>query len=91
MRVQLVALALLVGVAPAKAPSADVRTPTRPVERTLPQSFSSQFLERLGINLISKAHAAQCTEEAETCTSTEQCCPGLECTGGPPATCATED
>jgi hypothetical protein len=49
------------------------------------------LLQRLGVVLISKAQAAECTPEGETCTSNEQCCPGLECTGGPPATCSTED
>jgi len=42
-------------------------------------------------DLISKAHAAECTDEGETCTSNEQCCSGLECTGGPPTTCTAED
>lgn len=91
MRVQLVALVLLVGVALPEALSAEAPTSASPVERKTPQSVASQLLERLGINPFSKAHAAQCTEEGETCTSTEQCCPGLECIGGPPATCTPED
>jgi hypothetical protein len=91
MRVLLVALVLLVGIALPKAPAAEAPTSARPAERTTPQSVTSQLLEKLGINPISKAHAAQCTEEGETCTSTTQCCPGLECTGGPPATCTPED
>ena len=51
----------------------------------------SDLLRQFGIRLIPKAKAAECTEEGETCTSTEQCCAGLECSGGPPAICATED
>jgi hypothetical protein len=51
----------------------------------------SGLLQRLGIGLIPKARAAECTREGETCTSNEQCCPGLECGGGPPATCLTEE
>jgi hypothetical protein len=49
------------------------------------------LLQKLGLNLIGKAQAAECTAEGETCTSNEQCCSGLECTGGPPATCTAED
>jgi hypothetical protein len=49
------------------------------------------LLQKLGINPIAKAQAAECTDEGETCTSTEQCCSGLECTGGPPASCVPED
>jgi hypothetical protein len=50
-----------------------------------------ELLNSLGVNLFSKAHAAECTPEGETCTSNEQCCPGLECSGGPPMTCVQED
>jgi len=56
-----------------------------------PASSWPELLNRLRVNLFSKAHAAECTPEGETCTSNEQCCPGLECTGGPPATCVQED
>jgi hypothetical protein len=51
----------------------------------------SELLHQFNICLISKAKAAECTEEGESCTSTEQCCAGLECSGGPPATCTPED
>lgn len=51
----------------------------------------SVVLQRLGINLIPKAYAAECLRQGDPCTANEQCCPGLECTGGPPATCAIED
>jgi len=50
-----------------------------------------KLVHPLDIRLISRAGAAECTEEGETCTSTEQCCTGLECSGGSPATCTTED
>jgi len=51
----------------------------------------SELLHQFGIGLIKKIRAAECVEEGETCTSTEQCCAGLECSGGPPATCTSED
>jgi hypothetical protein len=51
----------------------------------------AERLQKLGMNLISKAQAAECTAEGEICTSNDQCCPGLQCTGGPPTTCSTED
>jgi hypothetical protein len=68
----------------------------------LPQSVSatqrdshrtqlSELLQRFGIGLIAKARAAECLEEGETCASNEQCCAGLECSGGPPASCIPED
>jgi hypothetical protein len=50
-----------------------------------------KLLRTLGVDLIPGAHAAECTSEGETCTSNEQCCPGLECSGGPPATCVEEE
>ena len=49
------------------------------------------LLQRFGVTPIAKAQAAECTPEGEICTSNEQCCPGLECSGGPPQTCNTED
>jgi hypothetical protein len=58
---------------------------------TRPRDQLSELLHQLGIVLIKKVKAAECTEEGETCTSTEQCCAGLECSGGPPATCTSED
>jgi len=94
MRVQPAALTLLALVASPIAASAGDPTATEPVAKIPPQSLTNQLpalLQRLGINLIAKAQAAECIEEGETCTSTEQCCPGLECAGGPPATCAPED
>jgi len=50
-----------------------------------------QLLQEFGINLISKAQAAECTEEGASCTSDEQCCADLECIGGPPGTCRPKD
>jgi hypothetical protein len=50
-----------------------------------------ELLEKLGITVISKARAAECIEEGETCTANEQCCAGLQCVGGPPATCSLEE
>ena len=51
----------------------------------------SELLRQFGTRLIPSARAAECTDEGETCTSTDQCCAGLECSGGPPATCITDD
>lgn len=65
--------------------------PTPNAAHSPARSQLSDLLRQFGIGLIPKARAAECTEEGETCTSTEQCCTGLECTGGPPATCTSED
>jgi hypothetical protein len=62
-----------------------------PADHPLLATKLPAFLQKLGVALISRAHAAECTAEGETCASNEQCCPGLECIGGPPATCSTED
>jgi hypothetical protein len=58
---------------------------------TAPMRRGPDLLDRLGINLFRQAHAAECTQEGEICASNEQCCPGLECRGGPPTTCVQED
>jgi hypothetical protein len=55
------------------------------------QSQLSELLRQFGMSLAPMARAAECTEEGETCTSNEQCCAGLECSGNPPATCTPED
>ena len=92
MRILLVAFALTVSVVVPQTSSAEDRPQARLAEskpilvRQLPN-----FFRTLGIALIPSAHAAECTREGETCTSNEQCCPGLECSGGPPATCVLED
>ena len=92
MRILLAILAVTLSVVVPRASSAEDRPPARLTEskpllvRQLPN-----FFRTLGIELIPSAHAAECTSEGETCTSNEQCCPGLECSGGPPATCVEED
>jgi len=92
MRSLLVVFAVTVSVVVPRASSAEDRPPAQLAEskpilvRQLPN-----FFRTLGIQLIPSAHAAECTSEGETCTSNEQCCPGLECSGGPPATCVEED
>jgi hypothetical protein len=94
MRILLVVLALTVSVALPRASSAEDRPPARPAERVSEPFLASQLptlLRTLGVELIPRAYAAECTSEGETCTSNEQCCPGLECSGGPPATCVEED
>jgi hypothetical protein len=94
MRILLVVLALAVLVSLPQASSAEDRGPARPSEGIInasPANHLPALLRTLGIVLIRNAHAAECTGEGETCTSNEQCCPGLECSGGPPATCVEED
>ncbi len=92
MRILLVLLAVIVSVVVPRVSFAEDRPPARLTESEpflvsqLPNLFRT-----LGIELIPSAHAAECTSEGETCTSNEQCCPGLECSGGPPATCVEED
>jgi hypothetical protein len=94
MRKSVVALALLACAVVSQAASAEDSASVLPGEKATGPSVKNRLpklLQGFGVNLISKAHAAECTEEGETCTSNEQCCSGLECTGGPPTTCAPED
>ena len=94
MRILLLLLALSVSVALPRASSAEDRPPVRPDARVTEPFVASQvpgLFRRLGVELIPSARAAECTREGETCTSNEQCCPGLECSGGPPATCVEEE
>jgi hypothetical protein len=90
----LLALALtFCAVFPQAASTQDLAPPQsrETTDRSPLKAQRPELLQRLGVNLISKARAAECTAEGETCTSNEECCPGLECAGGPPATCSTED
>jgi hypothetical protein len=94
MRNPVVALAVVACVALSQSVSAEEPSTVQPNPNTVqspPRSQLSDRLRQFGIGLIPKARAAECTEEGETCTSTEQCCAGLECSGGPPATCSSED
>jgi hypothetical protein len=93
MRGQLLALVLVVGVTLPMMSWAEDSPPRLPQGARSHTSAYQQarLLQMLGFNPIAKVHAAECTEEGENCTSTKQCCPGLECTGGPPATCMPED
>jgi hypothetical protein len=93
MRILLVAVTLTVFATLPRAWSAEVLPTPRLLEQTAPpiEDQSLDLLRRLSVNLIPRAHAAECTPEGETCSSNEQCCPGLECSGGPPATCSPED
>jgi hypothetical protein len=94
MRNPVVALAVVVCFAfsqsaSAKEPTTVQTTPN--AAHSAPRSQLSDLLRQFGIGLIPNPRAAECTEEGETCTSNEQCCAGLECSGGPPATCTSED
>jgi hypothetical protein len=94
MRKLVVAFAFLACAVLPQAASAEDSISVPPGEKTTELSVRSQLpklLQGYGVNLISKAHAVECTEEGETCTSNDQCCSGLECTGGPPTTCTAED
>jgi len=94
MRILFVVLALTASVALARTSSAEDRTPLRSAEEISRPPLASKLptlFRTLGIILLPNAHAAECTGEGETCTANEQCCPGLECSGGPPATCTEED
>ena len=94
MRILLVVLALTVSVVLPQPSSAEDPRPVRPDARVIEPVLATQLptlLRTLGGQLIRSAHAAECTSEGETCTSNEQCCPGLECSGGPPATCVEEE
>ena len=94
MRILFVVLALTVSVALPRTSSAQDQPSVRPDARVTEPFLVNQLptlFRRLGVEVIPSAHAAECTSEGETCTSNEQCCPGLECTGGPPATCVEED
>ena len=89
-----VALAVVICAALPQSVSAKEATslPSAPTEAgTRHRDQLSQLLHQFGIGLIEKVRGAECAEEGETCTSTEQCCAGLECSGGPPATCTVED
>jgi hypothetical protein len=43
------------------------------------------------LDLIAKAHAAECKDEGELCKTNAECCPGLECSGDPQATCRAQE
>ena len=94
MRNSVVALAVVVCVALLQSVSAKEATSLRPAPTEAGNRHRdelSELLHQFGIGLIKKVRAAECVEEGETCTSAEQCCAGLECSGGPPATCTSED
>ena len=94
MRVLFLVVALTVSAILPRASSAEDRPPARSAERIGEPSLVNQLpklFRTLGAEVIPSAHAAECTQEGETCTSNKQCCPGLECSGGPPATCVEED
>ncbi len=94
MRKSVVAFAFLACAVVPQVASAEDSTSVPPGQKAagpLVKNRLPKLLQEFGVNLISKAHAAECTEEGETCTSNEQCCSGLECTGGPPTTCTLED
>ena len=84
MRGQLVALVLVVGVTLPMTSWAEA-SPFRPSEGARSHTAAHQLaglLQMLGFNPISKAHAAECTEEGENCTSTEHVCPKTKLVDG---------
>jgi len=90
----LIVLALTVFAGTPRAAVAEDRTPAGPAFMIAEPSLAGRLptlFRHLRVELISTAHAAECTREGETCSSNEQCCPGLECGSGPPATCEEED
>ena len=94
MRSLLVVLALTASVVLTRASAAEDRAPQAPAQGVAAPSLASKLptlLRGLGAQFIPSARAAECTREGETCSSNDQCCPGLECGGGPPATCVEED
>jgi hypothetical protein len=94
MRVVFVVLVLAVFVVVPRTSSAEGDGPARLARGVVQPTLGSRvpsLLRVLGIELVPSARAAECTGEGETCTANEQCCPGLECAGGPPTTCVDED
>jgi hypothetical protein len=94
MRNSVIALAVVACVVLPNGGSAKEATPLPPAPTEGTTQFRdqlSELLHQFGIGLIKKARAAECADEGETCKSNEQCCAGLECSGGPPATCTAED
>jgi hypothetical protein len=94
MRILLVILALTVSAVLPRASFAKDQPSARPADSAAEPFLVSQLptlFRTIGVEFIPSAYAAECTTEGETCTSNEQCCPGLECSGGPPATCVEED
>lgn len=62
-----------------------------PAKQSLFKAQFPELLRKFDVSPISKARAAECTGEGEICASDEQCCPGLQCVGGPPTTCSIEE
>ena len=93
MRSLIAMVALQACVAVPLSVSAEGLSPANTQSPTEGTSVSqlSQLIQKFSINLTSKAQAQQCRDEEETCTSDAQCCPGLECVGGPPGSCREKD
>ena len=93
MRNPIMTVALVVCVAVPLSVSAEGLSPATTQSPTEGGGFFklTELFQKFGINLISRAQAQQCKDEQETCTSDEQCCPGLECVGGPPGSCREKD
>jgi hypothetical protein len=94
MRNLLIGFALMLGVAVPQFASAEAPAAAQPAPPTVavtPSHDVLRLLDRLSIEPIMAAQAAQCEDEGENCTSDAQCCSGLECTGAPHATCMPAD
>jgi hypothetical protein len=88
----ILALALLAAL-PQAALAGDAapgRSP-EPAEQSLLGARLPELLKKFEGGLVSKARAAECIAEGEPCTANDQCCPGLQCVGGPPTVCSTEE
>ena len=94
MRNLLIGLAFLLGIALPQCASAQgpaAMSSSSPRIGATTGGELRALLEKFDLNPIAKAHAAECAEEGENCTSTAQCCSGLECAGAPEATCQPAD
>ena len=78
-------------VLPQAALAGDSALSREPAGQSLPRAQLPELLQKFAAGLISKARAAECTAEGEPCTANDQCCPGLQCVGGPPTTCVIEE
>ncbi len=97
MRSLVLGFALLLGLAgqqwasAAEPASASASSPAVLTRLAATGQFNGLFA-KLRLNPLVKAQAKECADEGESCSSSEECCFGLRCTGTPQqSTCAEED